>query len=239
MGVDFGLSETAMVGMAMSAAAMAANVAAQMKRKAQIESITKRTRAATDIHQQEAEKIWNKEMEGATPEARDKMIADEQAKLRAQYGTTVGPGSDALPMNIVKMTSNSPTIVKTEAAKQLGTQLDKAKQELLARSKLGAYDQASLNRGIELTHGGQDIGTQADFIAGLQRAQNLDIQKWQGAQPDVPVSDIMSGVGGMMMSVPSGAAAAPAAGSGTSWTKGLAPDWYKAYAKDGQIYSPF
>src|SRR5262245_26837792 len=236
MGVDFGLSETAMIGMAMSAAAMAANTAAQMKRKSEIEKITQRTRAQTEQQRQLAESQLNKTIAESTPEERDKMIAEGAQDRLAQYKTLEDVPLPTMP--IMKLTSNSPTIVRTEAAKQLGSELSKAKAEMLARSKLAGFDQASFDRAIQLSRSGENIGQRADFIAGLQRAQNLDIQKWQGAQPDIPVADIMSGVGGLMMSVPSGGAPA-AAGTGTSWTKGLPPDWYKAYVKDGQIYSPF
>lgn len=224
MGVDFGISETAMIGMAVAAAGAAANTAAQMKRSKEMDAVRKRSSQAVEARRKEALGAWEQGLSQLTPEQQRAAIDEESKKRMAAY--TAAAGDVPQEMNIVKTSDQSPAIVKTEAAKQLGTKLDMARAQMAGQAKMAGFDFNTWLRNLSLNRTGEKVGMYGDFIRGIHGAASQDISAWQNAQPAVPLGDMLSAAGGAMMSVPKGAPTP----TGTSWTADprVPTDWYRA-----------
>jgi hypothetical protein len=182
-------------GLAISAAGAAANFASQRAQQQQREDIQNRARAQVARNEREAQAILQRATHKAGPEGQQQKLGAELAKIqKAQASVTEGTPADA---NIIKMTADTPKVVSTEAAKQLGTELDKAKQQMASSAQLSAWNQLPGLVGIDLSKSGGKIAQLGDFSTGTTNAAVQDAA--QVGQGGFPIGDLLQGVGGSLI----------------------------------------
>jgi hypothetical protein len=187
-----------MAGMAMSAAGAAASYATERARQAEMDQIRKNAAALVRKNQEQATARWKQALEGASPEEQTKMRAEQTAKL----GTAMqNVAEGTTEPSIVTTTDQSPKIVASETAKQLGQALDEAKNQMAAQASLGGWSMTPDLVAQDLMRSAGDIGTYANFTQGNINAMNTDLQNAATAQPTVPVGDILKGVGQAGMAI--------------------------------------
>jgi|SRR5882672_1173871 len=202
------ISTTAMIGMAVAAAGAAMQTAQAVQKRKQIGDIADFTRKKVEDERKKALGAWEQGLNKLSPEQQRQAIDEETAKRQQAYEAAA---ADKPPeMNIIKTDEGTPTIVKTEAAKQLGTKLDMARAQLAGQAKMSGFDANTWLQNLGLTNLGQEIGTRANFMQGWQNAGEMDIANVQGAKPKVPLGDMLSSAGGMMMKVPTSGTTMPA-----------------------------
>lgn len=195
------ISTTAMIGMAVAAAGAAMQTATTMQKQKQMGDIADDTRKRVEARRKEALSAWEQGLNKLTPEQQRQQIADETAKKNAAYKEAM---ADAPPqMNIVHTDASTPTIVKTEAAKQLGEKLDMARAQLAGQAKMQGFDANTWLQNLGLVYTGQKVGQQANFMSGEQNAMATDIENVKNSTPVMgQLGDMLSAAGGMMMTVP-------------------------------------
>ena len=215
------MAPVAIAGLALAAGGAAYNYAEKKKTQAAVKSIHKQAQKKIDANTAQAMGRWQESLGELTPE-QQQALTDEKAAQR--YGAFEEATSDVPEAtNVMQTDEGSPAIVKSEAAKQLGTQLAQMKGMMQAKSRLGGWDDRGLATNIMLGRSGQDIAQLGQFSKGWANAATQDAAL--RAQQHKPIGDILMGVGSLMtMGAGMAGAAAPAAAgaAGAAGTAGAA-----------------
>lgn len=190
---DFGISESvALAGMAASAAAAASSMAAQRSRMNAVDKLRKKTQRGIEMNRQQAEAIWKDALSKASPEKQAEMT-QMNTDQRMEYLQNLAGA--AQPSGVLTTTANTPKVINTENAKQLGTALDSAKNYMASQAAMSGWNKTKEQIALDLARSGEKINMYGNFSSGLANAAEGTAGQIMAAQPAIPLGDILSGAG--------------------------------------------
>lgn len=223
------IAPLAIAGMALAAAGTGVNMMQKKAAEKRAKGVLQASQKRVDRNSAQANQQWQEAAKGVTREQQEADLAAGAAERQGKYDTATADAADVA----LQPGADAPQVVKSESAKQLGTQLGKARELMAARAQLGGWTDTLLNDKFALNRSGENISQLGNFSLGDARAAQFDAQDTL-AHKGPPIGDILMGLGSMM-SMGAGAAGAAGGAASAAATAGNAAS--TALPLTGTVYS--
>ena len=184
-------------GMAASMAGAGVNFAQQRAQSKRADRIMQQSYDVARQNRAKATERWKEALEKVGPEGAEAALAEEAAKRQALYDERTA--NVAEQTNVIPDKSDTPRVVKTYAAKQLGDKLAEARAQMAAYANLGGWKDALSRAGMEINRSGQDVARYGNFTQGWTQAANMDAASTRAKKPTIPIGDLLQAGGSVAM----------------------------------------